>query len=115
MVGRFDDAIPHLEKALAAHADYESEFNLARVLAARGRFPEAVPHFEQAVKLSGGRDIAALDFLGGAYAETGKLQEALDTAQRALSLATEQRNAAMVETLKTRIAYYQSRIAAAKQ
>jgi tetratricopeptide (TPR) repeat protein len=115
MVGRFDEAIPHLEKALAARPGFECEFNLARVLSARGRFAEAIPHFERAVNLSGGRDVAALDFLGGAYAETGKLQQALDTAQRALSLAAGQGDSAMVETLKTRIAYYQSRIAGPKR
>jgi tetratricopeptide (TPR) repeat protein len=110
MVGRFDEAIPHLEKALVARPGFESEFNLARVLAAEGRFPEAIPHFEQAVKLSGGRDATALDFLGGAYAVAGRLKEALDTTQRALSIATEQQNLTLIQTLKAKLARYQSRM-----
>jgi tetratricopeptide (TPR) repeat protein len=114
MVGRIDEGIPHLEKALASHPDLEGEFNLARVLAARGRFADAVPHFEHALQLSGGRDLATLDFLGGAYAEVGRLKDALETAQRALAIAAGQPNSAMIETLKSRVAYYQSRLAAGK-
>lgn len=114
MVGQFEDGVAHLEKALAAQPDFEVEFNLARVLAAKGRFPEAIPHFEQAVKRSGGQDVAALDFLGAAYAEVGRLKEALATAQRALGIATEKRDDSSIQTLKTRIAFYQSRMAGSK-
>jgi tetratricopeptide (TPR) repeat protein len=110
MVGRIDEGIAHLEKALAMHQDFEGEFNLARVLAAKGKFPEAIPHFEAAVKLSEGRDAASLDFLGGAYAEVGRVKEALETAQRALSVAEERHDGAMAATLKTRIEYYQSKM-----
>jgi tetratricopeptide (TPR) repeat protein len=114
MVGQFEEGVAHLEKALAAQPDFEVEFNLARVLAAKGRFPEAIPHFEQAVKRSGGQDVAALDFLGAAYAEVGRLKEALATAQRALGIATEKRDDSSIQTLKTRIAFYQSRMAGSK-
>jgi tetratricopeptide (TPR) repeat protein len=114
MVGRFDEGIPHLEKALAAQPDFENEFNLARVLAAQGRFPAAIPHFEQAVKLSGGRNPMVLDLLGGAYAEVGKLEQALEITERALRIAGEQQNVAAVEALKSRIVYYQSRKAGGK-
>jgi tetratricopeptide (TPR) repeat protein len=114
MVGQFEEGVAHLEKALAVQPDFEGEFNLARVLAAKGRFPEAIPHFEQAVKRSGGQDVAALDFLGAAYAEAGRLKEALATAQRALGLATEKRDDSSIQTLKTRIAYYQLRMAGSK-
>ena len=114
MVGQFEEGVAHLEKALAAQPDFEVEFNLGRVLAAKGRFPEAIPHFEQAVKRSGGQDVAALDFLGAAYAEVGRLKEALATAQRALGIATEKRDDSSIQTLKTRIAFYQSRMAGSK-
>ncbi|HUK19257.1 MAG TPA: tetratricopeptide repeat protein [Bryobacteraceae bacterium] len=114
MVGRIDEGIPHLEKALAMHPDFESEFNLARVLAAQGRFPQAIPHFEQASKLAHGRDVPTLDLLGGAYAEVGRLTEALETAQRALAIAETQQDAALIQTLRTRITYYQSRLAQQK-
>src|ERR1035437_8940519 len=114
MVGQFEEGVAHLEKALAAQPNFEVEFNLGRVLAAKGRFPEAIPHFEQAVKRSGGQDVAALDFLGAAYAEVGRLKEALATAQRALGIATEKRDDSSIQTLKTRIAFYQSRMAGSK-
>ena len=60
------------------------------------------------------RDPMVLDLLGGAYAEVGKLEQALETTERALRIAGEQQNAAAVEMLKTRIAYYQSRMAGRK-
>ena len=110
MVGRFDEAIPHLEKALATQPGFEGEFNLARVLVANGRFAQAIPHFEKANKLAGGRDVATLDFLGGAYSEVGRMREALEVAGRAFSIANQQQNASLIETLKSRIAYYQSRV-----
>jgi tetratricopeptide (TPR) repeat protein len=110
MVGRIDEGIPHLEKALAMQPDFEGEFNLARVLAARGKFADAIPHFEAAVKLSSGRDATSLDFLGGAYAEVGRVKDALQTAQKALAVAEGNHDAAMAAALKTRIGYYEGKL-----
>jgi len=110
MSGKIDQGIPYLEKALAAHQDFEGEFNLARVLSAKKRFADAIPHFEQAVKLSEGKDVASLDMLGGAYAENGRMKEAIEAAQRALALAEAQKNAQMVETLNRRVEYYRGRL-----
>jgi len=108
MVARFDEAIPHLEKAVALHPDFAGEFNLGRVLTADHRFAQAIPHLEKADRLAGGRDVATLDFLGGAYSEVGRVKDALDAAGRALALANRQGNQALIETLQSRIGYYRS-------
>jgi tetratricopeptide (TPR) repeat protein len=110
MAGRADEAIPHLEKAVAAKPEaFEYQFNLARILAAKSRFQEAIPHFEKAVQLSGGREPAMLDLLAGAYSEVGRFAEAAETARRALAIAERQNNGQLVEALKARLAYYESR------
>jgi tetratricopeptide (TPR) repeat protein len=110
MTGRPDEAIPHLEKAVAAKPEsFEYQFNLARILAAKSRFQEAIPHFEKAVQLSGDRDPAMLDLLAGAYAGTGRFADAAKTARRALALAEQRNNGQLVEVLKARLAYYESR------
>jgi len=65
---------------------------------------EAVALAERAVRLSGGRDAAALDTLAAAYAEAGRFTEALQTARRALALAPQP----LTEDLKSRVALYES-------
>jgi tetratricopeptide (TPR) repeat protein len=70
--------------------------------------PEAVELAERAVKISAGPDPGLLDVLAAAYAEVGRFPEALQTAHRALDLATRQNAQPLVEGLKARIALYKS-------
>jgi tetratricopeptide (TPR) repeat protein len=70
--------------------------------------PEAVELAERAVKLSASSDPSLLDVLAAAYAEVGRFPEALQTAHRALYLATQQNARPLVQGLKTRIALYES-------
>src|ERR1017187_3986801 len=108
---RFDEAIRCLQMVVTASPDsFEYRFNLGRVLAAAGHFAEAIPHFQQAVRLSGGREPQILDMLADVYAGTGRFLEA---AQEALAVAG-QSNPQFVDTLKSRITYYESRIPKAK-
>jgi hypothetical protein len=67
---------------------------------------------EEAVKLSGGRDPRILDRLAGVYAELGRFAQAVETARRALAVASEENDQQLVDALKARIASYNSRIAA---
>ena len=69
---------------------------------------EAVGLAQRAVQLSGGRDAAFLDTLAAACAEAGRFPEAVDHAQRALVLASEQGNTALADALRARIRLYQS-------
>lgn len=68
---------------------------------------EAVAFAERAVGLPGGEKPEILDTLAAAYAEAGRFSSALKTARRALVLAIEQNNQALVEGLKTRMALYE--------
>ncbi len=70
--------------------------------------PEAVELAERAVKVSAGPDPVLLDMLAAAYAEVGRFPEAVQTARRALDLATQQNAQPLVEGLKARIALYKS-------
>jgi tetratricopeptide (TPR) repeat protein len=108
---RFDEAIAHLRIAVAASpGSFEYQFNLARALASAGRSAEAIPQFELAVRLSGGREPSVLDMLGRAYADAGRFQDAARVARQALEIASRQNNAQLADGLKSRIAYYESRI-----
>jgi tetratricopeptide (TPR) repeat protein len=105
---RIDEAIPHLQMAVRYKPGVaDLHRNLAVALALKERLREAVPHMEQAVKISGGKDAGMLDMLGTLYAETGRLAEALQTARRALAVATRQNNLKLVEVLKSRIVQYE--------
>ena len=71
--------------------------------------PEAVELAERAVKASPAPDPGLLDVLAAAYAEVGRFPQAIQTASRALDLATQQNARPLIEGLKTRIALYQSK------
>ncbi|HMG03856.1 MAG TPA: tetratricopeptide repeat protein [Chthoniobacterales bacterium] len=61
---------------------------------------------EQAVLISGGADPFYLHKLAAAYAATGRFSEALETAQRALQLATDHGNSALAGELRRNISVY---------
>jgi tetratricopeptide (TPR) repeat protein len=69
---------------------------------------EAVQLAQRALELSDQREPAVLGALAAAYAEAGRFQEALQSAQQALALATSQNNTALADTLRTRIELYQA-------
>ena len=113
--GRVDDAIALFKEALKSYyPPAKSPLNeLATILAtspdARLRNgTQAVEFAQQADSLSGGSDPVVLDTLAAAYAEAGRLPEAVQTAQQALTLATEQGNIGLVEALRKKIELYQS-------
>ena len=110
VTGQLDEAMPHLERAVTAKPENpEYQLNLARILAAKSRFQEAIPHFEKAVQLSAGSEPTTLDLLAGAYSEVGRFTDAAQTVRRALAIAERQNNSQFVETLKARLACYQSK------
>ena len=110
--GRLDDSVAHLEKAVALNPDsLEFRFNLGRVLAARHSFAQAIPQFERAVELSGGQEPQSLEMLAAMYSEVGRFPDAARVARQALSLATRENDNSLAETLRARIAYYESQAA----
>ncbi|HUB81557.1 MAG TPA: tetratricopeptide repeat protein [Bryobacteraceae bacterium] len=107
--GGLDEAIEHISKAVEmAPQEAEYRYNFGRVLAAKGRFADAAAQFEQAASLTGGRQPEILDILAAMYAETGRYQDAVTTAQKALDLASQQRNYELASSLRASLARYQA-------
>jgi tetratricopeptide (TPR) repeat protein len=103
--GRFDEAIPHLEKALAGGFEsIEAHQALGRALAGKGRFAEAIPHFE-AVAKSG--DPVGLGALSAVYASAGRLEDALRAAREGLRVATERNDRDLIQAFNASISLYE--------
>lgn len=80
--------------------------NLAGVLARQGKYSEAVKHYLIACDLTGGSDLDALTNLAEAYYQSGRPQEAVDTAGRALQIARQTGNADAVDYITQRLRTY---------
>jgi superkiller protein 3 len=107
--GKAGQAIPHLQKAIEYKPDSASAHrNLGLALAITGKLEDASRVLVQGVKLTDGRDVTMLDLLSRIYAEMGRFTEAVQSARRALAVATQQNDYKAMEALKTRIASYES-------
>ncbi len=107
--GRIDPAIPHLQRAIEDKPDAADGHKMLGIAyAAKGRYEEAAHHLGVAVELSGGSEPELLDLLSQSYAELGRFAEAAKIENRALTIAVSQNNAALVTTLKARIALFEA-------
>jgi tetratricopeptide (TPR) repeat protein/mono/diheme cytochrome c family protein len=70
---------------------------------------EGVRLAERAVRLTDGRDATALDTLAAAYAAAGQSDRAIETAERALSLALETGERELAAEIRTRLNRYRAR------
>ena len=68
----------------------------------------AVELARRAAQFSGGRDANILATLAAAYAEAGRFPEAVQTANKALVLASRQNNSTLADTLRARLKLYQN-------
>jgi tetratricopeptide (TPR) repeat protein len=115
LLGKTPEALVHWHEVLRAQPNHVLVLNqTARVLATSPEASvrngaEAVVLAERAVHLSGAREPVILDTLAAAYAEAGRFPEAVETARRALALATEQNKQPLAEALKARIALYEAK------
>jgi tetratricopeptide (TPR) repeat protein len=113
--GRFGEAVELFRKALEYEPNsLEVHYNLGRALAAKGEAAEGIRHLEKAVELSGGQAPALLDGLAAAYAGAGRFADAASAARRAMENAARGGDAAMAESLKRRIAEYESKAGGGK-
>jgi Flp pilus assembly protein TadD len=112
--GKVQDAVTHLREVVRLQPnDVPSLNQLAFVLAtcpiAEVRDGKSAVEFAiRAVELSAGREPIFLNTLAAAYAEAGQFQKAVETAERALALASRQNNATLVDTLRAAIQRYQA-------
>lgn len=113
--GKLDESVAQLRQAVSLVPDSpEYHFNLSRFLAAEHHFPEAIPECEKAVKLWSENEPQSLKMLAGMYSEVGRFSDAAQTARRALALASAQNDASLSQTLRARIAYYESQVGAVR-
>ncbi|HXK09290.1 MAG TPA: tetratricopeptide repeat protein [Vicinamibacteria bacterium] len=107
--GRVDEAIPHLTRAVElSPQDTTTRTNLCLVLSLAERPEEAIPHAQQAVTLSNGQDPLILNLLGSLYAQAGRLPEAIETTRRALAVASQADDRALVGKLQSRLSSYEA-------
>ncbi|MGB7591155.1 MAG: tetratricopeptide repeat protein, partial [Terriglobia bacterium] len=69
---------------------------------------EAISLAERAAQISGGQDPAILDALAAAYAEAGRFSDAVQTAKRALNLATQQNQQELAQALRSALSLYEA-------
>lgn len=104
--GRFDDAIPHFEKALATNPNSAKlHYDLGRLLATRGRFDDAIPHLEKA---AAGGDPAIGGMLAAVYAQLGRWGDALEMARKSQRVAQARNQQDLVRALSASIASYEA-------
>jgi tetratricopeptide (TPR) repeat protein len=110
--GELDQAIPEFGRALAAEPDSaEIHYNLGRVLLTRKRAAEAVPHLEKAA--AGGKP-AMVAALADAYAEAGRVGDAVQTGRRALALEWPAADRPAADALRARVATWEASASTAR-
>jgi tetratricopeptide (TPR) repeat protein len=112
--GRMDEAVRHYREALRLWPNaLDALNNLAWTLATH-RQPEyrngteAVQLAERASELTHHRDAGTLDTLAVAYAETGRLTEAIQVARRALALTEASNQKELAAEIQKRLSLYES-------
>jgi protein O-mannosyl-transferase len=112
--GNASEAIVHLRESVRLQPDNIAYLNQLAWLLATAPEPslrndaEAVALAQRAVLLNGGREPRLLDTLAAAFAESRQFTNAIETAQRALALASANGNTALADTLRARIKLYQA-------
>ncbi len=75
--GLFDEAINQLKKTIEMDPYFHaSHMTLGCTYLAASRFDEAISELQLAIKLTGGKDLRYVGYLGEAYARSGKEEEA---------------------------------------
>jgi Flp pilus assembly protein TadD len=114
-VGKIQTGIEHLRKAADLQPDWPDALNaLAWVLATQpeDRYrngAEALHLARQAAALTGEKQPLVLNTLAAAYAETGRFDDATNTAQKALALARQSGQAGLVQTIERALDAYRAR------
>ena len=112
--GHVKEAIEQWQEALAIEPENgNAANNLAWVFATCPQDsirdgPRAIELAEKALRVSGGKIPMIFRVLAAAYAENGRFDEAIETAQRGADLANSQENLTLATDLQNNIALYQS-------
>jgi len=107
-MGRLDEAVSELEKAVAlSSTSAEYRFNLGFVLGLRGDLAGAVEAFQKSVELSQGKDGRCLAALADAYEKAGRAAEAVQSAHQALDLAIQEHDEQLEKDLRRALERYE--------
>ena len=115
--GQVDDAVIEYQKALAIQPGFvEAQNALTHIAWGLATSPdsshrngtEAIELAQETDRLTGGGDPGTAATLAAAYAEAGKFAEAITNVQRALQLASNQNNPAMIAALQAQLKCYQA-------
>lgn len=110
--GKIEDAIPHYRQAIRSKPDWPAALiELAWILAtsadSRSRQPEeALQLAERGVKLMAPQTAAVLDVLAATLAAAGRFEQAVTTAQAALTLATAGHDEGAAARIRERLDLY---------
>ena len=108
-VGRTAEATRQYELILRAHPRHTPTWiSLGKAHMSLGQFPRAIECFQQASALTGHREPLLLDALAAAYAEVGRFENAVKTAEKALELATAAKLTSHLDGIRKRLALYKA-------
>ena len=103
--GEWKEAIANLQKAVALEPSSAAfQFNLGFVMERSGDYAGAVSPLEKAVELGGGKNSRFLAELAKVYEKTGRDAEAVQSAQKALTLAAQERDLKRAQDLRDLLA-----------
>jgi Flp pilus assembly protein TadD len=98
--GQTDKAVFHLKKVVEVKPESaDARRDLGHALAEKGDFKEASVQLEKANKLSGARDALTLHLLGMVYVDLDRLPESVQAERKALAIAAEQNNPALLQEI----------------
>ena len=112
MTGKLDEALEHFREAVRLKPDYLEPLNrMARILAMHPepklRDPnQAIELAKRAAELTGHKDATILETLAAAYAAAGQFDQAVKTAEAALSLATAAQADELANHIRKKIELY---------
>jgi tetratricopeptide (TPR) repeat protein len=111
---REEEAVGHYREALRVRPDFPEALNFLAVLLATGPDanirdgPEAVRLAERACELTHYQQAAMVSTLAAAYAEAGRFDEAIATAQRACDLAAASGDQGLLELNRRMLQFYRA-------
>ncbi len=112
-LGQTNEALAHFQRAVELAPDFvEAHYNLGGVLLAQGRLDEARSQYEEVAVLRPSLAQAhyMLAKVAAAYAQTGRVQQAIAAAEQALQLARSARETSLIASLEAQLQSYRSGI-----
>ncbi len=109
--GQLDESIEHFRAALEIDSGLEdARFNLQQALQLQVKRDAAVARAQERVRATGGRDAQTLMILADTHATYGQVDQALETAGRALELASQASDRGLAERIRRQMQRYRDNL-----